>query len=253
MKGSDSVPAYKDAEKGTWYVSFYFENWQGCTQRKLKRGFKTKREALEWERSFKVQKEKDFDMLFSDFIEIYKRDIRTRIKLSTWITKETIIDQKITPYFAKKKLNEIRVSDVINWQNEMMKFKTKNGKPYALTYLKTLHNQLSAILNHAVRYYDLKSNPAQKAGCMGKGKGKEMKIWTRNEYLKFADSMMDKEISYHAFEMLYWCGLRMGEMLALTQMISILRQRQLQLTKLIKDYSVKMLSQTQKQQKAIAS
>lgn len=51
---------------------------------------------------------------------------------------------------------------------------------------------------------------------MGKGKAKEMSIWTRDEYLKFADSMMDKEISYHAFELLYWCGMRMGEMLALT-------------------------------------
>ena len=146
------MPAYKDNTKGTWYVSFYFENWKGETERKLKRGFKTKREALVWERSFKMQKEKDFDMLFSDFVKIYKRDVSARIKLSTWLTKEAISDQKITPYFAKKKLNDIRASDVIDWQNEMMSFKTKKGKPYAPTYLKTLHSQLSAILNHAVRF-----------------------------------------------------------------------------------------------------
>ena len=146
------MQAYKDNTKGTWYVSFYFENWKGETERKLKRGFKTKREALVWERSFKMQKEKDFDMLFSDFVKIYKRDVSARIKLSTWLTKEAIIDQKITPYFAKKKLNDIRASDVIDWQNEMMSFKTKKGKPYAPTYLKTLHSQLSAILNHAVRF-----------------------------------------------------------------------------------------------------
>lgn len=146
------MPAYKDNTKGTWYVSFYFENWKGETERKLKRGFKTKREALVWERSFKMQKEKDFDMLFSDFVKIYKRNVSARIKLSTWLTKEAIIDQKITPYFAKKKLNDIRASDVIDWQNEMMSFKTKKGKPYAPTYLKTLHSQLSAILNHAVRF-----------------------------------------------------------------------------------------------------
>ena len=64
------MPAYKDNTKGTWYVSFYFENWKGETERKLKRGFKTKREALVWERSFKMQKEKDFDRLFSDFVKI---------------------------------------------------------------------------------------------------------------------------------------------------------------------------------------
>ena len=43
-----------------------------------------------------------------------------------------------------------------------------------------------------------------------------MLFWTKDEYLKFADSMMDKPLSFYAFEVLYWCGLRLGEMLALT-------------------------------------
>ena len=43
-----------------------------------------------------------------------------------------------------------------------------------------------------------------------------MLFWTKDEYLKFADSMMDKPLSFYAFEVLYWCGLRMDEMLALT-------------------------------------
>lgn len=43
-----------------------------------------------------------------------------------------------------------------------------------------------------------------------------MLFWTKEEYLKFADVMMDKPVSYYAFEMLYWCGIRMGELLALT-------------------------------------
>lgn len=42
-----------------------------------------------------------------------------------------------------------------------------------------------------------------------------MLFWTKEEYLKFADAMMDKPQSYYAFEMLYWCGIRMGELLAL--------------------------------------
>ena len=39
------MPAYKDKAKGTWYASFYFENWTGKKEKKMKRGFKTKREA----------------------------------------------------------------------------------------------------------------------------------------------------------------------------------------------------------------
>ena len=51
---------------------------------------------------------------------------------------------------------------------------------------------------------------------MGKKKNREMLFWTKDEYLKFADVMMDKPLSYYAFEMLYWCGIREGELLALT-------------------------------------
>jgi len=105
---------------------------------------------------------------------------------------------------------------VIAWQNYMMQSKNDKGEKFSPTYLKTIHNQLSAIFNHAVRFYELSSNPAQKAGNMGKEKTKEMLFWTKEEYLKFADSMMDKPISFYAFELLYWCGLRMGELLALT-------------------------------------
>jgi integrase len=114
-------------------------------------------------------------------------------------------------------MSEIKPTDVRAWQNAMMAYRDKDGEGYSQTYLKSLHNQLSAIFNHAVRYYDLQSNPAAKAGNMGKKESdKEMLFWTKEEYLKFADAMMDKPVSYYAFEMLYWCGLRLGEMLALT-------------------------------------
>lgn len=83
-------------------------------------------------------------------------------------------------------------------------------------YLKTLHNQLSAIFNHAVKFYGLKDNPAAKVGNMGKAKAREMLFWTQEEYKKFSEEMMDKPVSFYAFEMLYWCGIREGELLALT-------------------------------------
>lgn len=105
---------------------------------------------------------------------------------------------------------------MIEWQNEIRKLTDKSGKKYSQTYLKTVHNQLSALFNHAVRYYGLKSNPAAIAGNMGTEERKEMLFWTLEEYKKFSEVMMDKQISYYAFQMLYWCGIREGEMLALT-------------------------------------
>lgn len=97
-----------------------------------------------------------------------------------------------------------------------MNYKDEKGKLLPPVYLKTIHNQLSAIFNHAVKYYNLRETPCKKAGSMGKKKNREMLFWTKEEYLKFAEVMMDKPLSYYAFEMLYWCGIREGELLALT-------------------------------------
>jgi len=209
------MAAYKD-KNGKWYVSDYYDNCQGVRSRKLKRGFSTKREALEWEREFLQTEKGDLDMTFEAFLELYKRDLKERLKLNTWVTKTSLIDSKILPFFRSKKMTEIRPADIIAWQNEIMSHIGKDGKPYSPTYLKTIHNQCSAIFNHAVRYYELKSNPAAKAGNMGKEKSREMLFWTKTEYLLFSETMMDKPISFYCFELLYWCGLRLGELLALT-------------------------------------
>ena len=91
----------------------------------------------------------------------------------------------------------------------------ENGMPYAQTYLRTIQNQLSAIFNHACRFYGLTANPSKQAGKMGKAKGKEMLFWTKEEYLQFSEVMKDKPVSYYAFEVLYWTGIREGELLAL--------------------------------------
>ena len=210
------MPVFRNESNGTWYVMTRYVDWQGNHKQKCKRGFKTKREALEWERVFHLQQSADMDMSFESFVDIYKNDIRSRIKETTWLTKVNIIDKKILPYFGKRKISEIQTKEVIAWQNDLLRQKDKTGKPYSECYLKTIHNQLSAIFNHAVRFYALRTNPAAKAGNKKKKKRKEMLFWTKEEYLRFADVMMDKPVSFYAFEMLYWSGMRLGELLALT-------------------------------------
>ena len=210
------MPGFKNEDNGTWYVMARYVNWKGERKQKCKRGFATKREAQEWERMFKLQTSSDLDMSFEAFTELYINDVKNRLKENTWLTKEHIIRTKILPYFGKLKISEISTKEIIAWQNEMLAYRDEKKKPYSQTYLKTLHNQLSAIFNHAVRYYELRSNPAAKVGNMGSEGHKEMLFWTKEEYKKFSFEMMDKPVSFYAFEMLYWCGIREGELLALT-------------------------------------
>lgn len=225
------MAAFKDKKSGTWYVQFRYTDWRGERQQKLKRGFATKREALEWERQFLMQKRADVSMTFESFAALYEKDVKPRLKLNTWLCKEHVIQSKILPYFSKRKLSDIAARDVIDWQNEMRQQRKPNGEPYSPDYLRMVHTQLSCIFNHAVRYYGLQSNPAAKAGNMGSEQAKEMLFWTKEEYLKFAEAVMDKPMLYYAFEVLYWCGIREGELLALTRDDFDLKARTLRINK----------------------
>ena len=204
------MKAEKDIKTGKWLIQYRYTDWQGNRKKSTKRGFDTKREAEQWYREFSAKKQQSVNMLFSDFVEIYLKDMETRLREHTMIGKRYAIEQKIIPYFGKRRLSDIKAVDIRKWQNELMK------KDYAPTYLRAIQNQLNAIFNYAIKYYDLPSNPCLKAGSMGKKHADEMQFWTKEEYLKFSEVMMDKPISYYAFEILYWCGIREGELLALT-------------------------------------
>lgn len=201
---------YKN-DNGTWYVMIRYQDWTGARKQKCKRGFATRKEAADWELQFKLQKKASVDMTMESFCTMYEEDVRPSLKQSTWLTKENIIQKKILPYLGKRKVSEITAKDVMDWHNQMRKLKTKTGKPLSPTYLKTIHGQLSTIFNHAVKYYDLSINPARKAGALGEEEGKEMLFWTKEEYKRFAEEMMDKPLSYYAFQLLYWCGIRSGD------------------------------------------
>lgn len=199
------MKAEKDKKTGKWLIQYRYTDWQGKRRKSTKRGFATKREAEEWLRNFLIKQKADFDMKFEDFWKMYYADIETRLREHTMRTKKYIVELKILPYFGNKRVNDITAADIRQWQNELIKM------GYSPTYLKTINNQLSAIFNYAVRYYDLKSNPCAKAGSMGKSKAEEMDFWIGEEFRKFIDSVMNKRLSYMAFMTLYWTGMRLGD------------------------------------------
>ena len=223
------MSVYKDGSK--WRVIYRYTDSRGERKQTQKRGFSTKKEAQAWEREQMNKTESSLDMTFESFSEIYFEDMKKRLKDNTWHTKEHILRTKLIPFFGKRKMCDIQPKDVIAWQNEMLEGSTKTGKPYSPVYLKTLHTQLSAVFNSAVKFYGLPSNPAAKAGNMGKAKNREMLFWTQEEYKQFAEVMMDKPVSFYAFEMLYWCGIRLGELLALTPEDFDFQNRKLRINK----------------------
>ena len=139
-------------------------------------------------------------MTFLNFYEIYEADVRHRVKETTWENKETMVKTKIIPFFGERKMIEISAKDVRHWQKEMIEYRDEKGKSYSQSYLATLHAQLSAIFNHAVKFYDLKNNPAKIAGSMGSKRGGNIMFWTQEQYKAFIECVMDKPLSKRYFQ-----------------------------------------------------
>lgn len=190
---------------GTWHIQYRWTDWTGTKKKSQKRGFKTKKEAEEWYAHFILQQTSDPTMTLNDFWEIYKADMEKRLRKTTMKQKEYVMKDKVLPYFGNTPINAITAPMIRKWQGEMI---DKGFKP---TYLKTINNQLSSILNYAVRFYELRSNPCHKAGSMGKSKADERPYWTLEEFQKFSDAIMDKRDSWMAFQILFWTGMRIGD------------------------------------------
>lgn len=219
------MPAYKDEKNNTWYCSFLYTDWNGSKKRKLKRGFALRKDALVWERTFLSKSTMSSNMTFQTLVDLYFEDMATRLKETTLANKHHLFDTKIIPFFGRLPIDKITATHIRKWQNELI----GHEKNYAPTYLKTTNNQLSAILNYAVKYYNLPANPCHLAGSMGKKDADEMQIWTVEQFKK-AMEHCKRENSRLAFEIMFYGGLRIGEVLALTP-ADILDSKAISITK----------------------
>jgi len=205
------MPAYKDEKKNTWYCQFYYEDWQGNKKKKQKRGFKTKKEALEWERNYKLSANANMDMTMGAFIEIYFRDKAGELKERSAKNKRYMIEAHVLPYFENKPMNSITPLDIIQWQNEI------RAKGFSQTYLRMIQNQITALFTHASNIYNLANNPCKRVKRMGKADADKLEFWTKEEYDRFISGIEVGSRYYVIFEILFWTGCREGEMLALTK------------------------------------
>ena len=151
-------------------------DWTGTKKHVCKRGFKTQREAKEYEHTFLDKQNITSDILFSNLVENYMEDMSHRLKPTTMENKRFIITGKLLPYFGNQMVCDIDTIKIRKWQNELLSYRDETGSPLSQTYLKTVNNQLSAIMNYAVRHYRLSNNPCRAAGSIGKSHAEEMQI-----------------------------------------------------------------------------
>ena len=206
------MPVYKESDSNTWRSQFYYTDWTGKKHKKNKRGFKTKREAQQYEAEFVKQARADMDMMLSSFVEVYLKDKEVELKQRTLRNKRYMFETHVIPYLGNKKMNEITASDILAWQKAV-----KDSKDYSDAYLRMLQNQVTALFIHAQRIYYLKDNPCKRVKKMGRSDNRSLNFWTLEEYRKFIDTFDKGSMHYLMFELLFWTGMREGELLALTK------------------------------------
>ena len=201
---------FKDESNGTWTAKFRYTDWQGNRKQKKKENFKTQREAKAFEAEFLNKQTGTSEIRFDGLLVHYLEDCKVRLKPTTYENKVYVINSKLIPYFGNTAINKITPGMIRKWQTELI------GQGYTQTYLKTTNNQLSAILNYAVRFYGLKENPCHRAGSMGKKRADGIEFWITDEFKEYIKVVSDKPTSEVMFNLLFWTGARSGEVLALT-------------------------------------
>lgn len=220
------MPQYKyQAKKGVmWMAKFnYTDPKTHKVKTEYKRGFASKRDAKAYEEDFlenlliesgekEPVRERTFEDVFYEYLSSHKRE---DIKESTLSTKYNIFEKHIFPTFRDMVIDEITDDDIANWQLAIKNFKKPDGSSFSDSYLRTIQSQLNTIINYAFSKGYLHQNPLADIKNMGI-KDKRVEIWSAEEYERFAYCAMNYPEFYYAFEVLYWCGLREGEMFALT-------------------------------------
>ncbi len=218
------MPSYKDEKTGKWYCQFYYKDHTGNRRKKYKRGFALKRDADQWERDFLEKMQGTPEMTLEALSSLYLKDIKLNHKPVTYRTRESRVRLWIVPYFGKTPINTIKAIDIKNWQDELKKSESvrlsSSGEAIKASlspgYIGTLHRELSAMMNFAVRYYGLPDNPCKKAGNISKSKKKSLSFWTLDQFNQFIETFEDDDPFRVAFLTLYYTGCRVGELQALT-------------------------------------
>lgn len=205
----------KQDKSGKWSCQFWYEDIYGKRHHKCKRGFDTEEDALAFERQFVKRANGSMDMTFADFVDVYFTDMAPKLRDYTRNTREYMLNGKVIPVFGKKRMRDITTLDIVEWQNGILTHTKENGDPYSETYIRSLNCALAAVLNHAERFYGLVPNPMKKAPGIGSKSARSITVWAKDDYLKFSEAILDDREAFIAFELLYWTGIRLGELLAL--------------------------------------
>ena len=200
--------AYKDKNTGKWFAKFSYIDSFGKRRQKKKGGFRTKHDAKEFEMTFIISKSRSPMVAFESVAEEYMNEVAANIRPSTYSSKKHIVRDVIVPHFVLYTLADIGAGEVLEFYQELQ------AEGRSQSFIKTVHVQLHSIFAFASNRYGIMQNPCNIAKPTFKEDKREACFWTVDEFNRFMESQMDMG-GYAPFLLLFWTGMRSGEMLAL--------------------------------------
>ena len=222
------MPVYHDEKQKTWYIKFRYRDWQGKAHYTTKRGFKTKRDALKYERDFKEIAPTQMDLKLSSIAEKYLADKKMLVKISTYKKIESVLRNHILPYLGNFKISELTLMLLKDWQHKLI-----SNEKYKYSTVKKIYSIASSLLYYAVQYYGLKENPLRKINNLINIKRKEIRrinFWTYEEFEQFISAVKNDKHKI-CFKILFFGGLRVGELLALNRKDFNFKENKISITK----------------------
>ena len=202
----------KNNQKRYYYSVRYIDSDGRSKQKKVESTeWKTKREALRAENEFLLslgQLHID-DLTYNELYELYLSNRKNRVKDRTIQTYMDAHTYQILPEFGKSLISKITKDQIRRWQRSLV------NKGYSNSYLITVQAVFKRVLIWGERNDLINKNPFTiEYSRLAKTKS-EMNYFTLEEFNKFI-SVIDNEVDSLIFNILYWCGLRKGELQALT-------------------------------------
>ena len=190
---------------GRWNARFTIKLLNNKTKRVFKRGFKSKKEALEYERETILNNTLGASIPFKNAVNQYLEFKKPRLKESTYINLECLL--KNITFFDNLLISEITPIQVSSFQNELI-------QKYKPSTIKRMNTNIKMFFTWCVRYKGLENNPFSMVDRLKLETSKRMDIITVDEFNKIIEQV-DKPDMKLMFELLFWTGLRLGEARAL--------------------------------------
>lgn len=191
-----------------YYCSFYYKDYLNRLKRHKKGTFKTSREAKDYEDNAKQRFNGDCSMSFRNLSSLYLDDYKTTRRNTTAYNCESTFNRYLLPTFGDLSVSEITAAMIKHWQTEMLK------KGFKSSYVNEMNVHLSAFFNYCIKFYRLQQNPVRICGNVKKS-APDIGFWTLDEFNRFIVKVTDSTMRL-CFNILFYGGLRVGELLALT-------------------------------------